>query len=144
MCTQISNLYLTCGGSSTLALIFEKFSCTEIPNAWANGSFLKASLRDFKASLIRFCLKSGLTAVTLIIFLVASSPKNMRKNQGSFSNYIQRLCQEFYLGGSKCQCLHVGGSKCQIFNAFKVSSKILGGSIDPLDPPLTTPLQVVL
>ena len=75
ICTEISNLYLTCGGSSTLALIFEKFSCTEISNAWANGSFLKALLRDFKASLMRFCLKSGLTAVTLIIFLAASSPK---------------------------------------------------------------------
>ena len=36
--------------------------------------------------------------------------------------------------------LHVGGSKRQTFNSFKVSSKILGESIDPLDPPLTTPL----
>ena len=53
------------------------------------------------------------------------------------------VVKNFTKGGQNATwCLNVGGSKPQIFSSFKVSSKILGGSIDPLDPPLTRPLAL--
>ena len=35
---------------------------------------------------------------------------------------------------------NLGGSGCSILSFFPIGSKILGGSADPPDPPLTTPL----
>ena len=52
----------------------------------------------------------------------------------------QRRRWEFHIGGSDCLVFYLGGSGYSIFSVFPIGSKILGGSADPPDPPLTTPL----